>query len=226
MDAGAGARGRRRRRSRHRLTPPSRDTGLQTERTFGGVRGRLEVGPTTCLPFLCVFGRRVVARLWDLLAEVRDAASGFEADRWSGEDCARFTSELARAAKACDAAAARAAARAVECNQGDVEWVARTIGATPSQARESLTTTAALGSCPATSEAVADGSVSLTEAREIVARRRRGTGLRSGAARGRGFERDDRTACRVTSGRARVDRSRRAPSSTVGSAIPPSLGRR
>ena len=108
------------------------------------------------------------ACLWDLLAEVRDAASGFEADRWSGEDCARLTSELTRAAKACDAAATRAAARAVACNQGDVEWVARTIGATPSQARESLTTTAALGSCPATSEAVADGSVSLTEAREIV----------------------------------------------------------
>jgi hypothetical protein len=115
-------------------------------------------------------GRRVVARtqLRDLLVEVREAASRFEADRWSGADCARVAEELARAAKACAAASARAAARAVECHQGDVEWVARTAGVTPSQVRESLATTAALGECPATSEAVADGSVSLTQAREIV----------------------------------------------------------
>jgi hypothetical protein len=109
-----------------------------------------------------------VARLSELLVEVRDAAARFEADRWSGDDCARLSEELARAAKACTAASARAAARAVECGRGDVEWVARTTGATPSQARESLATTTALGACDATSEAVASGAVSLTQAKEIV----------------------------------------------------------
>jgi hypothetical protein len=109
-----------------------------------------------------------VARLPELLAEVRDAASRFEADRWSGEDCARLSEELARAAKACAAASARAAAHAMDCGRGDVEWVARTAGITPSQARQSLATTAGLAACQATSEAVAEGAVSLVQAREIV----------------------------------------------------------
>ncbi len=99
-----------------------------------------------------------MARLSELLVEVRAAAARFEADRWSGDDCVRLADELARAANACTAAAARAAARAVACGRGDVEWVARTTGATPSQARESLTTTAALAECEATSSAVASGT--------------------------------------------------------------------
>jgi hypothetical protein len=107
--------------------------------------------------------------LRDLSVEMRAAASRFEAERWSGSDCARLAEELARTAKACAAASTRAAARAVACNAGDVEWVARTTGATPSAARESLATTAALQECPATSDAVADGSVSLSQAKEIVA---------------------------------------------------------
>ena len=45
-----------------------------------------------------------MARLSELLVEVRDAAARFEADRWSGEDCARLAEELARTAKACAAA--------------------------------------------------------------------------------------------------------------------------
>src|SRR4051812_25745415 len=113
-------------------------------------------------------GRRVVSRLRELLVEVRDAAARFEADRWSGDDCARLAEELARAAKACSAASARAAARAIACNAGDVEWVARTTGATPGQARDSLTTTRALSECPATRDAVASGAVSMVQAREIV----------------------------------------------------------
>ena len=109
-----------------------------------------------------------MARLSELLVEVRTAAAAFEADRWSAGDCARLSEELARAAKACTAAAARAAARAVACNRGDLEWVARTIGATPSEARESLATTAALEECPSTAEAVAHGAVSLSQARQIA----------------------------------------------------------
>src|SRR3954469_5423387 len=102
-----------------------------------------------------VLGRRVVACLSELLVEVRAAAARFEADRWSGDDCARLAEELARAAKACTAASARAAGRAVACGRGDVEGVARVAGATPAQARESLATTADLSSCPATRAAVA-----------------------------------------------------------------------
>jgi hypothetical protein len=109
-----------------------------------------------------------VARLSELLVEVQDAAAAFEADRWSGDDCVRLSELLARAAKACTAASVRAAARAVECGRRDAEWVARTAGSTPAQARESLSTTAALSECDATSEAVAAGEVSLTQAREIV----------------------------------------------------------
>ena len=109
-----------------------------------------------------------MAPLRELLVEVRAAAARFEADRWSGSDCALIAEELARAAKACSAASARAAARAVACNQRDVEWVARTARITPSQARDTLATTAALAECPATSDAVASGAVSLTQAREIT----------------------------------------------------------
>jgi hypothetical protein len=109
-----------------------------------------------------------VSRLRELLVEVRVAAAGFEADRWSGADCARLSEELARVAKACTAASARAAARAVSCNQAGTEWVARTSGITPAQARDALSTTAALAQCPATSVAVAEGAVSLAQAREIT----------------------------------------------------------
>ena len=110
-----------------------------------------------------------MARLSELLVEVRDAASRFEADRWSADDCVRLADEFSRVTKACTAAAARAAARAVACRQVDVEWVARTAGATPAQARETLATTAALADCPATSDAVVSGVVSLSQAKEIVA---------------------------------------------------------
>ena len=109
-----------------------------------------------------------MARLPELLVEVQAAAARFEADRWSGDDCARLSEELARAAKACTAASTRAAARALECGRGDVEWVARTAGTTPAQARESLSTASALNECRATGEAVASGAVSLSQAREIV----------------------------------------------------------
>jgi hypothetical protein len=107
--------------------------------------------------------------LRELIAEVRAAASAFEAGRWSGDDCAALAEEWATAGKACEAAAARAATRALACGQGDVEWVARSSGATPARARDALAITGALDGCPATSAAVASGVVSLTQAREIVA---------------------------------------------------------
>lgn len=114
-----------------------------------------------------------------MVAQLRDAAARFEADRWSGDECADLAEAFASVAKACAAASGRAAVRAVECNAhrrrghtGGVEWMARTTGSTPAEARTTLTTTAALVSCPATSEAVKTGAVSLSQAREIVSAER------------------------------------------------------
>jgi len=109
-----------------------------------------------------------VARLRAIAAQLRDAAAEFEADRWSGADCAVIAEELAATVKACAAAGARAAARAVDCNAGDVEWLARTTGSTPSDARTTLSTITAAAACPATNDALATGAVSLGQAREIV----------------------------------------------------------
>ena len=109
-----------------------------------------------------------MSRLRAVAAEVRTAASEFEADRWSGADCAVIAEELAATVKACAAATARAATRAMECGTGDIEWLARASGSTPSAAREALSTVTAAAECPATSEALANGVVSLAQAREIV----------------------------------------------------------
>jgi hypothetical protein len=57
---------------------------------------------------------------------------------------------------------------ASEGHTGGVEWVARTTGSTPAEARTTLSTVAALASCPATSDAVKAGEVSLAQAREIA----------------------------------------------------------
>jgi hypothetical protein len=70
------------------------------------------------------FGRRVVPRLRELLSEMRDELARFEADRWTGADCAVIAEELARLENACASARLRASTRAIECNAGDVEWVA------------------------------------------------------------------------------------------------------
>ena len=109
-----------------------------------------------------------MSRFRSLVAELRVAACGFEADRWSGADCAVLAEELAATEKACAAARLRASARAVACNQRDVEWVARTAGSTPADARSTLATVAAAEECPATSDALAAGDLSLAQAREIV----------------------------------------------------------
>ncbi len=109
-----------------------------------------------------------MARLSELLVEVRTAAAAFEADRWPGEECARLAEEFARVEKACAAARARAAERAIACNAGDLEWAARSAGSTPSAARTAMATAKAAAACPRTNEALSDGSLSLTQAQEIV----------------------------------------------------------
>jgi hypothetical protein len=110
-----------------------------------------------------------VARLRATAGQLRVLLRDFQPELLSGADCALLAEDLATTAKACSAASARAAARALHCNQGDVEWVARTSGSTPAQARAALSTVTAAAVCPATSEALASGQVSLTQAKEIVA---------------------------------------------------------
>lgn len=109
-----------------------------------------------------------MSRLDEVLVEGCDAVARFEADRWSGDDCARIAEGLARLERACASARLRAAARAIECNAGDVEWVARSAGITPEAARTALATVKAAVACPATNDALAAGVLSLTQAREIV----------------------------------------------------------
>jgi len=109
-----------------------------------------------------------VSRLRELSAGLRAELAGFEADRWSGVDCAAIADELARVEKACAFARMRASERAIECNAGDVEWVARSAGSTPSAARASLAAVKAAAACAATNDALTEGRVSLDQAREIV----------------------------------------------------------
>ena len=109
-----------------------------------------------------------MSRLRVVAAQLRAEVGAFEADRWSGSDCAVLAEVFAATAKACAAAGARAAARAVACHAGDVEWVARTAGTTPAEARAALATTAAVGECPETSDALAAGELSLAQAAQIA----------------------------------------------------------
>jgi hypothetical protein len=76
-----------------------------------------------------------VSRLRELVVGLRAELARFEADRWSGVDCAAIAEELARVENACAVARARAAERAIACNAGDLEWAARSAGSTPSAAR-------------------------------------------------------------------------------------------
>ena len=110
-------------------------------------------------------------RLRALAIEMSRAASTFEPDRWSGADCAAIAEELSATAKACLAAATRAAARAVECKtrRDGPEWLARVVGTTPAEARAALSTVAAVEDCPATADALASGHLSLRQAHEIAA---------------------------------------------------------
>ncbi len=109
-----------------------------------------------------------MARLSELLVEVREELTRFEADRWAGGDCATLAAELARVEKACAVARVRASERAIACNAGDLEWAARAAGSTPSAARAAIATVTAAATCPATDAALTSGSLSLAQAQAIV----------------------------------------------------------
>jgi hypothetical protein len=121
-------------------------------------------------------GGGVVSGIVRLVDELCDALVDFEPAQWPGSDCADLAERLARGAKACEAASARAAARAADCgadrSRGDAtarEWFARVSGSSGGAARSALATAALLETCPATRDALAAGDVSLAQAAQIMA---------------------------------------------------------
>jgi hypothetical protein len=93
----------------------------------------------------------------------------------SGADCARLAERLATAEKACAGLRARAAARAADCgaHRGlgyaqPADWLAKLSGSSVGEARAALETAAVLPEVPEVREALAAGSLSLAQAREIA----------------------------------------------------------
>jgi hypothetical protein len=104
---------------------------------------------------------------------LREVLGAFEPEAFSGSDCAILAEELAQTEKACAAARARAAARAVSCEAhrgfgGANEWLARISGTSAGQARQTLETVAALEGGPQTRDAVVAGELSLAQGAEII----------------------------------------------------------
>jgi cell pole-organizing protein PopZ len=99
----------------------------------------------------------------------------FEPGCLSGGECAELAERLARAAKVCETASARAAARAAECgvardgaDASVAEWMARVGGGSSGEARAALETVKAVEACPETRDALFAGEVSLAQAAEIA----------------------------------------------------------
>lgn len=110
-----------------------------------------------------------------LLRDARTAIVAFEPDVYSAAECGTLIDELAATEKACAAARVRAAAaasvRGEHRARGFVDaadWVARTSGSTPREAREALATVTAASQCPETHDALVAGELSLAEAGEIT----------------------------------------------------------
>ncbi len=104
------------------------------------------------------------------------SASGFDPQACSVPDCARVSKLAARVEKAASAlrvlAAARAAAQGAHKDDGVADpatWLARQAGTTGKQARRSLALAGDLEAHPKTKDALLAGSVSLEQAREILA---------------------------------------------------------
>ncbi len=111
----------------------------------------------------------------NLAEQLCRALADFEPGRYSGRECVQLAERLARAAKACETASVRAAARAAECgadrSPGDAsvaDWLARVSGSTTGQARSALETIKNVESCRETQHALIEGEVSLAQAGEIA----------------------------------------------------------
>ena len=106
---------------------------------------------------------------------LREELASFEPAVYETDACARLAEALSAAARACDAAALRAAVRAVEAGEHHQrgfadprDWVAAMAGSTTSEARDSLHTINAIEETPETRDAVLAGEVSLRQAAEIA----------------------------------------------------------
>jgi hypothetical protein len=112
-----------------------------------------------------------VPHLGRLVDELCDELASFDPALYSGGDCAVLAARLARGAKACETASARAAARASECGRVDLppsEFLARVGGCTTGSARTALATVQSVAACPRTELALWSGEVSLAQAAEIA----------------------------------------------------------
>jgi hypothetical protein len=104
-----------------------------------------------------------------------DELTALEPALFTGDDCRVLAEQLSVAAKACAAAGARMAARAASCGahrqagyRDSEQWLARATGTTAADAAAALEVAKRIDDCPATKAALANGSLSLTQAREIT----------------------------------------------------------
>ena len=112
----------------------------------------------------------------DVLSErVCDALGRFDAEQWSGEECAGLAERFARVENAAQAARARASARAGACGAHRArgfasvqEWMAASAGSSLRDAKTALVTVGAVESLSETKASLADGSISLAQAEEIA----------------------------------------------------------
>lgn len=109
------------------------------------------------------------------LRSLREDLASFEPGVHSAQSCGQLAEQFAATAKACEAAAVRAIARAALTGEhrtrghaDAVDWAAAVAGSTTGAARDALRTVAAVDSCPETRDALFAGSVSFSQAAEIV----------------------------------------------------------
>jgi hypothetical protein len=110
-----------------------------------------------------------------LAEDFRVALTSFDPALSSGRDCATLAEMLARTAKACAAASARAAARAADCgvhkempDASAAEWLARVSGGSAAAARDAMEAAREIDAHPATRDALAAGEVSSAQASQIM----------------------------------------------------------
>ncbi len=111
-----------------------------------------------------------------LLAEVVAVLGRVDVELLAPEGCGRLVGQLGRAERVCRLkkveAARRAAAAGVVGADGapdSAAWLAAASGEALGAAKADLDTLAALAACPQTAAAVADGTLSLSQARQIAA---------------------------------------------------------
>ena len=104
-----------------------------------------------------------------------DELAHFDAELWSGEQCAAFAETFARVENAAQAARVRAAARAGACGAyrargfaSTCEWMAASVGSSLRDAKTALETVAAVEFLPDTKDALAEGRISVAQAEEIA----------------------------------------------------------